>query len=113
MLPPPEDIRRFNPSSKPRWDTHNDRAIDADNKFLAEARPRSPVFPSIAEALERRRRQRENIAARVLFVSGVFSVVYAMVERDPFGWVAAGFCMVGFIVTCFVAMSRFDNWQGR
>ncbi len=80
------------------------RPTDKLDIELAARRLRSPVFPSIAEALEKRQRLRETIAARTMLVLTVAGLVYTY--WDSFGWVIAGFNFLGFVITCFVAGNR-------
>lgn len=79
--------------------------IAADQAFLEKARSRSPKFPDIAEALERQRQLREVIAARCLFVAFIGGLLYGIFV-DGFGFVAAAFSFVGFVLTCVAAGSR-------
>ena len=83
-------------------------ATRADQEFLETARPRSPKFPSIGEALERRRQLRETIAARAMLIFAGLGLLYAFFWSS-FGWVIFGFNLVGFIITCFITGNR--QWR--
>lgn len=88
--------------------------ISADQKFFAEARKRSPLYPDINEALERQQRQRETIAARTMLalVSCGFAGMIS-------GWVClggmvAGVNLIGFCIVCLVAGNRsYQRNEGR
>ncbi len=64
----------------------------------------SPKYPDVATALLRRQMKREAFTARILMALAVAGMVYGF--WNSFGFVAAGFCSVGFIVTCIVAGNR-------
>ena len=74
------------------------------DEITAAQRKLSPRFPTIAEALEKRRQARETIAARTLLAIVPFGVIVSV--WNSFGWIMAGVGFVGFIVTCFVAGTR-------
>ena len=79
--------------------------IAADQDFFLTSRARSPRFPVIADALEKRRQLRETIAARSLFTLFVGGLLYGIVENN-YGFAVAGFGFVGFVVTSFIAGNR-------
>ena len=79
--------------------------IAADQAFFAEARSRSPRFPAICDALEKRRQLRETIAARSMFAVFVGGLLYGIVANN-YGFIAAGVGFVGFVVTSFIAGNR-------
>lgn len=83
---------------------------NADERFLAEARKRSPQYPDVNEALARIERQRETIAARVLLVLAiVFAVSAPFATHVAFTAAAATACAVGFAITCLVSGNR--SWR--
>lgn len=81
------------------------------DEIALRQRGNSPRFPTIVEALERRQRARETVAAR-LFIGCFFA---ALVSVHWMGWqfgaVAAAVAFVGFAAVCFVAGSRHDKRQ--
>lgn len=77
----------------------------ADQAFLEAARKRSPKFPDLDALLEKRRCAREALAARTLMATFAAGVIYG-IGWNNFGWVVAGFSLVGFTITCFVAGNR-------
>ena len=80
-----------------------DISLKTVDEITAAQRRLSPKFPTIEEALERRRALRETIAARVLLG---FGGIIALIVGQSFGWVGVGFGFGGFIVTCFYAGNR-------
>jgi hypothetical protein len=73
----------------------------------------SPKFPSIVEALERRQRLRETVAARSLLAFTVVGLVYGFGWGEGFGFIIAGFSFFGFLTTCFVAGNRLYKRNGE
>ncbi len=70
----------------------------------------SPHFPTIAEALVRRQRKNEAIAARVLLaLTGTFLLASPFAEHPWWMAGAAAACAIGFVITCIVAGSRHDQ----
>lgn len=81
------------------------------DEIMAAQRRLSPKFPDILTAYQRRQRDRENLAARILlwgFVPGGLITL----PWSSFGWVVAGFGLVGFISTCLVAGARAHDRAG-
>lgn len=70
------------------------------------------MYPSVAEALERRIRYREKIAARVMIVGTFTGAVCSF--WNPLGFAAAGFSLVGLAATCLYAGNRqYRRSEGR
>jgi hypothetical protein len=85
----------------------SDLSNKADQEFFEQARKRSPVFPDVAELLERRRRAQENFAARFFLVSMFLtSPLIAYFYDGGFAGVVFAFSILGFVATCFVAGNR-------
>jgi hypothetical protein len=85
----------------------SDLSTKADQEFFEKARKRSPVFPNVAEILERRRRAQEAFVARFfLYCMFVATPLIAIFYDLGFAGVVGGFSLVGFIATCFVAGNR-------
>lgn len=83
------------------------RKRNADQKFFAEARKRSPVFFDVNTVLERRRIERERIAARVMLaltVAALFGAPFA--DHPTFMLCSAVVCFIGFAIICFTSASR-------
>jgi hypothetical protein len=75
-----------------------------DQEFFERARKKSPMFPSLDEAMERHRRRRETIIART-YILGMFAgAVYSFWSGA--GFAVAGLSFVGFVTTCFYAGNR-------
>lgn len=81
------------------------------DEIIANQRKLSPHFPTLADALVRRQRQREALAARIMLFATFCGLVYGV--WDNFGFVIAGFNLVGFIITCFVSGSREEDRQNK
>lgn len=82
-------------------------AISADRSFFEQSRKLSPKFPSAIDAIERRRRRQENVAARILLgLTLAFGIGAPFAEHPGFMAGAAGACLFGFGVICFTAGSR-------
>ncbi len=77
---------------------------------LGDSRRRiSPRFPTIAEATVIRQRKHETIAARTLLVLMISAAGLAIYHQS---WWYAGdalACVIGFVITCFVAGSRHNQ----
>ena len=76
----------------------------ADLKFFEQSRKLSPVFPSVADALDRRQCLRETIAARTFMVGiglGLASAIWT-----PFGFPLAMLSVIGFVITATIAGNR-------
>lgn len=109
-LLPPEDIKRLNPSSAPRWDSCQGIASPKVRTELdpvaVRQRKLSPIFPDIASVLARRRRRRETFAARFLLACVPAGILYGVFGHDAFGFIAAGAAFVNFAILCLVSGSR-------
>ena len=87
--------------------------IDAEDAADIEAeieaatyRIKSPAFPTIAEAMARRQRDREHLAVRMMIAATVVSLGYSLIFGGTFGYVAGGFFFVGAIVAAAVTSYR-------
>lgn len=85
--------------------SRSDDQRDADEAFLAKARSRSPKFPTMTEALERRRSLRETLAARLLLAGIVAGLAGAYFDK-AFGLSTSALCLIGFTIICFIAGNR-------
>jgi hypothetical protein len=78
---------------------------------------RSPKFPTVNEATERRQQLRETIATRTLLVmAALFGAATPFAGRPFFVGLASGACLIGFVIMCFVAGNRWKhggNGNGR
>ena len=67
---------------------------------------KSPAFPTIAEAMARRQRDREHLAVRMMLAATVVALGYSLIFGGTFGYVAGGFFFVGAIVAAAVTSYR-------
>jgi hypothetical protein len=87
--------------------------LNNDQKFFAEKRKLSPVFPDPATQLLRLQMQREAIAARVLLaLCAVFAIAAPFADHPWWMAAASAWFGFGFVVTCFVAGSRAHKRAG-
>jgi hypothetical protein len=82
----------------------------SDQQFFERARRKSPVFPSLAEAEERRRQRREALMARTMIAGALAGSAYSFWSNT--GFAVAGLCFVGLVATCFYAGNRQYVRQG-
>jgi hypothetical protein len=66
---------------------------------------KSPAFPTVAEALERRQRDREHFAVRLMLAFAFVSLSYSLIFGGTFGYVAGGVFFVGAIIAAAVTRS--------
>lgn len=78
----------------------------ADEEFFERSRKLSPKFPSVTEAVERRRRWWENVLARLLLLMLVLGAVYSLWTHDVRGWITAGIAFICFVGVVVVACAR-------
>lgn len=59
---------------------------------------KSPAFPTVAEALRRRKRARKAAAVRLMFASAIVALGYSLIFGGAVGYVAAVFFFVGAVI---------------
>lgn len=81
-----------------------------DQAFLEKARVRSPRFPDVATMLERRKRIREKLAARIMLgLTAALGIAAPFAEHPGAlaGFAVASF--ISFVIICWCAGSRHDR----
>jgi hypothetical protein len=71
-----------------------------------DAQIKSPAFPTIAEALQRRQRAREHLAVRMMFAAAIVALAYSLIFGGAVGYTAAGFFLTGSLIGYAAVRSR-------